>query len=150
MEILENTIPGLEKDSKLSKSKAIAKAVKNLPKTIDTDKSPSYIDITSLLKNIFIKKDYDALGDFHMNALLISSMHFMDPFNFDQNRVEKCVIHYATPDGRIIPFCSMNNIYREEIEEKCHVPLDSDRAKAIMENIRQAKLDSLKKEQAGK
>jgi uncharacterized radical SAM superfamily Fe-S cluster-containing enzyme len=150
MEILENTIPGLEKDSKLSKSKAIAKAVKNLPKTIDTDKSPSYIDITSLLKNIFIKKDYDALGDFHMNALLISSMHFMDPFNFDQNRVKKCVIHYATPDGRIIPFCSMNNIYREEIEEKCHVPLDSDRAKAIMENIRQAKLDSLKKEQAGK
>ena len=85
---------------------------------MDTKKSPSYIDIIELLKNIFIKKDYDALGDFHVNALLISCMHFMDPFNFDQDRVRRCVIHYATPDGRIIPFCYMNNIYRPNIEEK--------------------------------
>ncbi|RAP49787.1 MAG: hypothetical protein BZ136_02770, partial [Methanosphaera sp. rholeuAM74] len=60
---------------------------------------------------------------------------FMDPFNFDQKRVSRCVIHYATPDGKIIPFCAMNNIYRESVEEKFHVPLDSDRAKEILRNV---------------
>jgi uncharacterized radical SAM superfamily Fe-S cluster-containing enzyme len=50
-------------------------------------------------------------------------MHFMDPFNFDQDRVRRCVIHYAVPDGRVIPFCSMNAIYREDIEKKFSKPL---------------------------
>jgi len=45
-------------------------------------------------------------------------MHFQDPYNFDLERVKRCGIHYATPDGRIIPFCSYNNIYRREIEKK--------------------------------
>jgi uncharacterized radical SAM superfamily Fe-S cluster-containing enzyme len=49
-------------------------------------------------------------------------MHFMDPWNFDQDRVRRCVIHYAVPDGRIIPFCSMNTIHREEVEKKFAVP----------------------------
>jgi uncharacterized radical SAM superfamily Fe-S cluster-containing enzyme len=47
----------------------------------------------------------------------------MDPFNFDEDRVKKCVIHYAVPDGRIIPFCTMNSMYREGIEGEFSVPL---------------------------
>ena len=139
MKLIEDSIPGIEKNTKYSKTKTLAKALKNLPKTIDTDETPSYIDIIDLLKNIFIKQDYLALGDFHMNALLISCMHFMDPFNFDQDRVSRCVIHYATPDGRIIPFCSMNNIYRESVESKFNIPLNSDRAREIIKNINKAK-----------
>lgn len=51
-------------------------------------------------------------------------MHaFMDPWNFDIERVKRCIIHYATPDGRIIPFCSMNSIHREIIEKKFSKPL---------------------------
>lgn len=139
MELLNKTIPDLDRHSKYGNTKAILKAMKELPKTVDTKKSPSYIDIIDLLKNIFVKQDYEALGNFHVNALLVSCMHFMDPFNFDQDRVRDCVIHYATPDGRIIPFCSYNNIYREEVEDKCHVPIDSDRAKEIMKNIQEEK-----------
>jgi uncharacterized radical SAM superfamily Fe-S cluster-containing enzyme len=56
--------------------------------------------------------------------LLISSMHFMDPYNFDLARVQRCCIHYAVPDGRIIPFCTMNSIHRPKIEEKLGIPLD--------------------------
>ncbi|MDR3292323.1 MAG: radical SAM protein, partial [Methanobrevibacter sp.] len=67
---------------------------------------------------------YSALGNFHKNSLLIACMHFMDPFNFDEDRVKKCVIHYAIPDGRIIPFCTMNSIYRQEIEDKFAVPIE--------------------------
>lgn len=54
-------------------------------------------------------------------------MHFMDPFNFDEDRVKKCIIHYATPDGRIIPFCTMNSMYRESVEEEFSTPLKEDK-----------------------
>ena len=67
---------------------------------------------------------YESLGDLHRKMLLISSMHFMDPYNFDLERVQRCCIHYAVPDGRIIPFCSMNSIHRPNIEEKLGIPLD--------------------------
>lgn len=145
LEMLEKTIPNLNKNTKIGNTKALLRVVKELPSAIDTSKSPSYLDIIELLKNIFVKQDYEALGDFHMNALLVSCMHFMDPFNFDQERVRRCVIHYATPDGRIIPFCSMNTLYRESIEKQFHVPLGSDRAKEIMANIQKEKEKRMQK-----
>ena len=52
-------------------------------------------------------------------------MQCLFPFNFDEDRVKKCVIHYATPDGRIIPFCTMNSMYRESVEEMFSTPLKS-------------------------
>ena len=66
---------------------------------------------------------YEALGDLQRKTLLLSSMHFMDPYNFDLERVQSCCIHYAVPDGRIIPFCTMNSIHRETIEKQLGVPL---------------------------
>jgi len=73
--------------------------------------------------SVLMKGDYQSLGDFARNALMVSSMHFMDPYNFDLERVQRCVIHYAVPDGRIIPFCTMNSIHRPEIERKLGVPI---------------------------
>ena len=61
---------------------------------------------------------YDSLRDIHMRMIMIGAMHFMDPYNFDLQRVQRCLIHYATPDGRIIPFCTMNALHRRTVEEK--------------------------------
>ncbi len=72
---------------------------------------------------VLMEGDYQSLGDFARTALMISSMHFMDPYNFDLERVQRCVIHYAVPDGRIIPFCTMNSIHRQEVEKKLGVPI---------------------------
>lgn len=72
---------------------------------------------------------YEALGKLHMRMLMVSAMHFMDPYNFDLERVQRCCIHYAVPDGRIIPFCTMNSIHRAKIEEKLGIPLDEWRKK---------------------
>jgi uncharacterized radical SAM superfamily Fe-S cluster-containing enzyme len=105
------------------KAKTVARATWVLPRSIDRSKAPHSMDITNILSSIFKERSYTALGDFHHHSLLISCMHFMDPWNFDQDRVKRCVIHYAVPDGRIIPFCSMNTVYREEIESKFAVPL---------------------------
>jgi uncharacterized radical SAM superfamily Fe-S cluster-containing enzyme len=60
---------------------------------------------------------------------MISAMHFMDPYNFDLERVQRCVIHYATPDGRIIPFCTMNSIHRSVIESRLGITVEEWRAK---------------------
>ncbi len=62
--------------------------------------------------------NYKSLDRLHGRLIMLGSMHFMDPYNFDLERVQRCVIHYATPDGRIIPFCSMNNFHRTKIEKK--------------------------------
>jgi len=53
-------------------------------------------------------------------ALLVAAMHFMDGYNYESNRVRRCLIHYATPGGRLYPFCSYNSgpTYRERIEKR--------------------------------
>lgn len=53
-------------------------------------------------------------------------MHFMDPYLYDQMRVERCDIHYAMPDGRIVPFCSFNvlpEIYRDKVQKQYSIPV---------------------------
>ncbi len=106
----------------VAKSKVLARATIELPQTISLSKTPDSLDIKNILIKVFKERSYDALGDFHHKSLLIACMHFMDPWNFDHDRVRRCVIHYAVPDGRIIPFCAMNSIYRQEIEKKFSKP----------------------------
>ncbi len=48
--------------------------------------------------------------------LTIGIMHFMDPYNFDLDRVQNCALHFGVigedSKPRLIPFCSMNSIHR--------------------------------------
>jgi hypothetical protein len=85
-----------------------------------------YVKLGFIRKHIWgvlTEGSYKALGDLQRQSILLSSMHFMDPYNFDLERVQRCVIHYAVPDGRIIPFCTMNSIHRPEVERKLGVPI---------------------------
>jgi uncharacterized radical SAM superfamily Fe-S cluster-containing enzyme len=58
-------------------------------------------------------------------AFLMASMHFQDSYNYQIDRVRRCVIHYAAPDGRIYPFCTYNSgpYHRERIEREYSVPV---------------------------
>jgi len=71
-----------------------------------------------LIGGVIKEGSYEALGKVMRNVIMIGAMHFMDPYNFDLERVERCGIHYAVPDGRIIPFCTMNSLHREKIEKQ--------------------------------
>jgi uncharacterized radical SAM superfamily Fe-S cluster-containing enzyme len=82
---------------------------------------------------VLTEGSYQSLGDLQRKSILLSSMHFMDPYNFDLERVQRCVIHYAVPDGRIIPFCTMNSIHRPEVERKLGVPIKDWKAKHKVE-----------------
>ncbi|MBI5680523.1 MAG: radical SAM protein [Methanobacterium sp.] len=125
--LLSKTAGDIKDGGITGKAKTVARATLELPRTIDRSKAPESVDIKNILTSVFKERSYSALGDFHHSTLLIACMHFMDPWNFDQDRVRRCVIHYATPDGRIIPFCSMNALYREEIEKKFAVPLKKEK-----------------------
>jgi uncharacterized radical SAM superfamily Fe-S cluster-containing enzyme len=53
-------------------------------------------------------------------------MHFQDAFNFDIERVKRCIVHFGVsmPDGTIaeVPFCAMNIFHRENIEKQIAIP----------------------------
>lgn len=44
---------------------------------------------------------------------LLGVFAFCDEWNFDLRCAKKCCIHEVLPDGRIIPFCNYNILYRE-------------------------------------
>jgi uncharacterized radical SAM superfamily Fe-S cluster-containing enzyme len=64
-------------------------------------------------------------------------MHFMDHYNYDVERVKRCVIHYAAPDGLVYPFCAYNSgpTFREKIEKRFSIPMQT---KEEMQRIRVA------------
>ena len=95
-----------------------------------------YVKFSFLRKyilGVLLKGDYESLGDLQRQSILLSAMHFMDPYNFDLERVQRCVIHYAVPDGRIIPFCTMNSIHRAEVEKNLGVPIKEWKSKHKVE-----------------
>ncbi|MFZ0962681.1 MAG: radical SAM protein [Terriglobia bacterium] len=64
-------------------------------------------------------------GTFTYKTLLVAGMHFMDAYNYDINRVKRCVIHYTAPNGLVYPFCTYNSgpCFREKIEKQYSTPL---------------------------
>ncbi len=48
------------------------------------------------------------------DILRITITSFLDAYNFDVKKVMKCCVHEILPDGRIIPFCAYNPIYRKD------------------------------------
>ncbi|MFB3888110.1 MAG: radical SAM protein [Candidatus Bathyarchaeia archaeon] len=79
------------------------------------------VGIFTLMKAILkmhISPSYQSLGPLRRRIFLLGCMAFMDQYNFDVNRVRRCVIHYVTPSLKVIPFCAYNNIHRIGTEEK--------------------------------
>ncbi|MEM2137364.1 MAG: radical SAM protein [Candidatus Methanomethylicia archaeon] len=87
--------------------------------------------IKDLILPVLREGSYEALGKFMRKIVMIGCMHFMDVWNFDLQRVNKCVIHYALPDGTVRPFCTHNSIHREIVENKFSIPLSMWKAEKV-------------------
>ncbi|MCD6383093.1 MAG: radical SAM protein [Thermoplasmata archaeon] len=111
---------------KMGKIRGALKAYQLVKKYLDTSKAPKGVNLLSMLKSVFMKGDKSSLGEFHWRTLFIGTMHFQDLYNYDLERVRRCVIHYTTPDGRIIPFCSYNTgaEFRTEVEKKFGISIE--------------------------
>ena len=52
----------------------------------------------------------------HLKMVMIKP--FMSAYDLDIKRLMKCCIHEVLPDGKIMPFCAYNSIYREKYNLK--------------------------------
>jgi 7,8-dihydro-6-hydroxymethylpterin dimethyltransferase len=119
-ESIEQMAETLKKGGTINKYKALLEGVKNLHESFKKGEQGNTTEFWKLIGKTLIGQNFDALREFHWNALFIGTMHFMDRYNYDIDRVQRCCIHYATPDGKLIPFCTYNSgpVYREQIWKK--------------------------------
>jgi len=80
--------------------------------------------IRGLIKDVITKGSYGALGKLMHRLVMIGIMHFQDVWNMDLDRVQRCSIHYVTPDGKIRSFCTYNSLHREKVEKKFAVSIE--------------------------
>ena len=102
----------------------------SLRKHFHEDRAPEGLTFNKFLETLqgLMDKRYGR-GDsekrgFTYKTLMVAGMHFMDHYNYDVERVKRCVIHYAAPDGKIYPFCAYNGgpTFREKIEKEFSTP----------------------------
>lgn len=117
LELIEEVNGKAEEWGKLWKVRASASIAAKVPGLVDRQKAPKGINMIKLLAGFF-RGEEEANLEFHRRSLFVSSMHFMDPYNFDCERAKRCIVHYSTPDGKIIPFCTYNSIHRQATEKK--------------------------------
>ncbi len=121
--IQELTLNGNKWGKSIGKIKREASLVASMPRYIDTAGVPKSVNVSKFLTAVIRDGSSQAIKEFHRHTLFIGAMHFMDLYNMDIERVKRCGVHYATPDGRIIPFCTYNTIHRAEVERKFASPL---------------------------
>lgn len=96
------------------------------------DRAPEGLTFSKFLETLqgLTDKEYgrgeNEKKGFTYKTLMVAGMHFMDVYNYDIERVKRCVIHYAAPNGLIYPFCAYNSgpTYREKIERKYSMPFE--------------------------
>lgn len=123
---IELMAESLKSGSTLNKYKTLIEGVKKLNDSLKKGEQNSSTEFWKLIGKTLVGQNFEALREFHWNALFIGTMHFMDRYNYDLERVQRCCIHYATPDGRLIPFCTYNSgpVYREQVWKKYSRPLE--------------------------
>ena len=57
-------------------------------------------------------EELDGIDDLPDRVFAVTIEGFMDRHVFDVSRVTRCCIQEALPDGRIVPFCAYNTLYR--------------------------------------
>jgi len=100
-----------------------------LRKHFNAKKAPEGLTFMGFIRTLYeltgkkYGRDEGKLGKTY-RTMMIGGMHFMDAYNYDVQRVQRCVVHYAAPNGRIYPFCAYNSgpVYREQIEREFSVP----------------------------
>ncbi len=114
---VESMAEKLRKGGSFNKYRTLIEGIREIHAAVKKSESGTTTMFWKLIGKALVMQNFDALRDFHWNALFIGTMHFMDRYNYDLSRVQRCCIHYATPDGTLIPFCTYNSgpVYREAV-----------------------------------
>ncbi|MDE1850226.1 MAG: radical SAM protein [Candidatus Micrarchaeota archaeon] len=125
LEHLQGAVNEMDGKGKIARRLIAVKALLGLKKFVDSSKQPKSVNFTKLLTSLFLKKDFATLGKFQMKSVFLGMMHFQDEYSYDIKRVEKCDIHYAMPNGEVLPFCTFNvfpEVYRDKIQKQYSIP----------------------------
>jgi uncharacterized radical SAM superfamily Fe-S cluster-containing enzyme len=123
---VEQAAREIKKGGKITKAKWMLKGMLALSKFINKKNAPKSFNLKKILFNVLMSHDYHSLGVFHHKTLFLGTMHFMDAWNYDIERVKRCVIHYVMPDGRIVPFCAFNglpDLYLMKMQQDFGIPI---------------------------
>ena len=125
LEHLQKAVNEMEGKSKLARRAIAVKTLLGINKFIDKKKQPKSVNFAKLLMSVLLKHDFASMGTFQMKTLFLGMMHFQDEYTYDIHRVEKCDIHYAMPDGEVLPFCTFNvfpEVYRDKVQKQYSIP----------------------------
>ncbi|MEM3791123.1 MAG: radical SAM protein [Candidatus Micrarchaeaceae archaeon] len=125
LDYLQEAINEMEGKSRLERKLIALKALVGIKRFIDKERQPKSVNFFKLLTSLIVKHDFSSIGAFQMKTVFLGMMHFQDEFTYDIHRVEKCDIHYAMPDGRVLPFCTFNvfpEIYRDKVQRQYSIP----------------------------
>lgn len=122
--ILGNTFDGIRKQ--LVKARffgEVAFALK--PPKPEAEDISYWSNVIRNFSDTIFNTSWDSSANFLLNShgLLVGLMHFQDLYNFDLERVSRCLVHYGyidpvTNEVRQVPFCAMNAVHRERIENE--------------------------------
>ncbi|MBI3325952.1 MAG: radical SAM protein, partial [Nitrospinae bacterium] len=108
---------------------AIVKLLANLRRFWDASKAPdglTFSHFLHLLKELVEGRPESGKRGKGDELFMACGMHFMDSYNYEVERVKRCIIHYSAPNGLIYPFCTYNSgpVYREKVEKKFAMSMD--------------------------
>jgi uncharacterized radical SAM superfamily Fe-S cluster-containing enzyme len=83
-----------ELNSGTNKYIVAAKFITKLNSFIEKDKQPAGLNLSKLLVGALLKHDYSSVGQFHVRSMFLGMMHFQDKYNQDEERLQRCDIHY--------------------------------------------------------
>ncbi|MEM2642174.1 MAG: radical SAM protein, partial [Thermoproteota archaeon] len=101
--------------------------LRKLGSFINKERQPKDLNLGKILANIILKRSYGALSVFHYKFIYLGMMHFMDPYNYDVERVMHCGVHYVTPEPNVVPFCTFNvlpELYRDNVQREFSISLE--------------------------
>ena len=118
-------IDGLAGRTEQVRFKTLSKvrALQALHRFFRSDRAPEGLTFFRFLQTLdgFADKKFswdDRYRGYTYKTFYVAGMHFMDAYNYDLERVCRCGVHYAAPDGRMYPFCTYNSgpTYRNRVE----------------------------------
>ncbi len=125
IEHLQKSVNDMEGKPKLVRRMIAVKALLGINRFIDKKKQPKTVNFSKMLMSLFLKHNFATMGKIQMKTLFLGMMHFQDEYTYDIHRVEKCDIHYAMPDGQVLPFCTFNvfpEVYRDKAQKQYSIP----------------------------
>jgi uncharacterized radical SAM superfamily Fe-S cluster-containing enzyme len=107
-----------KKKGPLPKLRLLYAFVKNIDSFVDEKKAPVGFDLRRIARETATIGDQYAMREFNHKTLFVGLMWYQDIWNLDVDRLQRCVIHYSTPEG-IISYCLYHGLgYGEKIQRK--------------------------------